>query len=46
MTTQKINAMENNAQSKNSSTNLIDFIDVADLDSYDENGVSFWFSTA
>ena len=39
MTTQKINAMGNNAQGKNSSTNLIDFIDVADLDSYDENGV-------
>ena len=39
MTTQKINTMENNAQGKNSSTNLIDFIDVADLNSYDENGV-------
>lgn len=39
METQKINAMRNNAQGKNSSTNLIDFIDVADLNSYDENGV-------
>ena len=45
MTTQKINVMGNNAQGKtsdevkNSSTNQIDFIDAADLDSDDENGV-------